>query len=200
MHKEGFSYRSGVFLNSHEAYNGSMTITYAKFINNILKKNNLKSLLEYGCGKANFYEKEFEVANELYLPLKKYWDIDISLYDPAVKKFSTLPSKQSDITICIDVLEHIPEEDMDWVLENIMNLSKKFVFLVVGSYPAQALLPNGDGAYILIKDAKWWFDKLVFFKKKFMDLKILCICISKDKENNSNHTPIEIDDKISNYI
>ena len=40
MHKEGFSYSNGVFLNGHEAYNGSMTITYAKFIKNILKKNN----------------------------------------------------------------------------------------------------------------------------------------------------------------
>ena len=109
------------------------------------------------------------MANENYPSLKNYWGIDVKLYDPAVKKFSNMPSDKCDITISIDVLEHIPEEDIDWVLEKIMKLSNKFIFLVVGSYTSEALLPNGEGAHILIKTAKWWFNKLVYFKKKFKD-------------------------------
>lgn len=200
MHEDGFSYKNGKFLKSSQTYNGQMTIAYAKFIKNIIKKNNLNSLLEYGCGKAIFYEKEFKVKNENFPPLKKYWGVDIKLFDPAVKEFRIMPSSMCDITICIDVLEHIPEEDIDWVLEKIMTLSKKFIFLVIGSYSSQAVLPNGEGAHILIKTTKWWFNKLVYFKKKFKEVKILCICIGKDEDNNLTFAPIEIDDKIKNYI
>lgn len=146
MHKDGFSYKSGKILESLQTYNSQMIINYVKFIKNIIKKNNLNSLLEYGCGKAIFYENEFKVTNENFPPLKNYWGVEIKLFDPAVKKFSIMPSNKCDITICIDVLEHIPEEDINWVLEKIMTLSKKFIFLVIGSYSSQAVLPNGEGA------------------------------------------------------
>ena len=200
IHEDGLRYKNGKSFNSSQTYDGRMTITYAKFIKNIINKNNLNSLLEYGCGKARFYEEESKVANETYPSLKNYWGIDIKLFDPAVQKFSTMPSGRYDITICIDVLEHIPEEDIDWVLEKILKLSKKFIFLVIGSYESLAVLPNGEGAHILIKTPKWWFNKLVYFKKKFKEVRILCICIGKDDDNNLIHTPIEIDDKIKNYI
>ena len=36
-----------------------------------------------------------------------------------------------DMVISIDVLEHIPEQDIDWVLDRIISKAKKYVFLKV---------------------------------------------------------------------
>ena len=96
-----------------------------------------------------------------------------------------MPSKKCDITICIDVLEHIPEEDINWVLEKIMTLSKKFIFLI-NWHVIQFSLHCFQMVRVLIlmiKTTKWWFNKLVYFKKKFKEVRILrCICIGKDRK------------------
>ena len=49
-------------------------------------------------------------------------------------------------------------------------------------YPAQALLPNGENAHATIKEPKWWFEKLISFKKEYKDIKILCCVQQKIKK------------------
>ena len=102
------------------------------------------------------------------------------------------------MTICIDVLEHIPSQDIDWVLYKIFNKTKKYVFINVACYPAIALLPNGKNAHININNPQWWHKKILQHKKKFLNLKIICICTLK-KEKETSYFPLQYDDKLSNY-
>ena len=81
--------------------------------------------MDYGCGKAYYYFNEFIIHNERITSLQDYWNVNINLYEPCIEKFSDLPKSVSDLSICIDVLEHIPESDIDWVLEEISNYVKK---------------------------------------------------------------------------
>ena len=202
MHKKGLLFKSGKILTPENTYCGLFTSTYAKIVKNMISKNGYQSLLEYGSGKGTFYRKKFNIDSENFKTLKEYWDVKIELYDPAFKEHSVFPNPNNkiDITICIDVLEHIPEQDIDWILRRIFKKTKKFIFIVIGSYSAQALLPNGENAHILIKEPKWWFEKFLEFKKKFIGIKIICLCITKDKNEKAVYNPINIDDVFKKYL
>ena len=109
----------------------------------------------------------FYLKNEKIEPLKKLWNIDIDLYDPCYERYSNLSeNKNYDLVICIDVLEHVPRQDMDWILNKIFSLSKKYIFLNVACYHANALLPDGSNAHINVNDKDWWFKKILEFIDK----------------------------------
>ena len=104
------------------------------------------------------------------------------------------------MVICIDVLEHVPREDLDWILNKIFSLSKKYIFLNVACYYANALLPNGSNAHINVNDKDWWFKKILEFKKKYEELKIICICSYKLENKRMKLVPLQYDDELINYL
>ena len=70
--------------NKNEIYNGKTTMVFAKIIKAIIEKNNIKNLLDYGSGKGDRYFNNSEFGEETYPPLKKFWEISPTLYDPGV--------------------------------------------------------------------------------------------------------------------
>ena len=200
MHENGFYTTSGVKKSKEEAYAGGSTSAYAKMIKNIILKNNCESLLDYGCGKAKLYDDNFTTNKASYPNLKDYWNIKINLYDPCYKTYDKLPQKKVDISICIDVLEHIPMEDTNWVLREFMSLTKKITFFNIACYPAIALLPNGKNAHINIQTRDWWQEKLIKCAKEFKDLKILALCGYRLKIGKLKWESIDIRDSVQNYI
>ena len=199
MHSEGFDLISGKRRSGSEAYDGHSTLAFAKLIRDIINKNQIKSMLDYGSGKGFYYENPFNIKNLKIDSLKKYWDIEIDLFDPCYKKNSLIDeNKLYDLVISIDVLEHIPSQDIGWVLEKIISKARKFVFLNVACYSAVALLPNGQNAHINVNNPNWWHDKILFLKKKYLNTKIICVCTIKENGINK-YFPLQYDDKITNY-
>ncbi len=58
--------------------------------------------------------------------------------------------------ICTDVLEHIPEPDISWILSEQFGLATKLVFGNIASFPADKLLPNGENAHCTVRPVAWW--------------------------------------------
>ena len=56
MHLEGYSLTDGRKRKPNDAYDGKSTLIYAKLIRDIIKKNEIKTMLDYGCGKGFYYE------------------------------------------------------------------------------------------------------------------------------------------------
>ena len=199
MHTEGYHLIDGRKRNADEAYDGKSTINYAFIIKKIIKKNQILSMLDYGCGKGYFYKNSFRIGDQQIKSLKNYWKIDIDLYDPCYAEHELInEDKVYDLTICVDVLEHIPSQDINWILYKIFKKTKKFIFLNVACYPAIALLPNGQNAHININKPDWWHKKIVEFKNKFINLKVICICALKE-DGKISYFPLQYDDKITNY-
>jgi len=200
MHKYGYQLIDGRKRDSKDAYDGKSTLAFAPIIKEIIKKENINNMIDYGCGKGNFYSKSFDLEGKLIPPLRKFWDIEIKLYDPCYEKYSKFEKDETfDLLICIDVLEHIPESDIEWILDRFFKISKKYIFINVACYEAIALLPDGENAHINIQKPIWWLNKLEKFLKNNKEIKVICICTVKDN-GKIKHIPLECGCKIKDYL
>jgi len=152
---------------------------------NIIKENNCKTLLDYGCGKAIPYSKKECKSIGLRKPVQELCNLDsFDLYDPAYPKYNKLSKKKYDIVVCTDVMEHIAEQDIDYVLKDILSHSKKTVFLNISCQPALKHFKEGkfkgQNVHISVFDGVWWSDKVKNIWNKFKHLKIYMVCVGKD--------------------
>jgi hypothetical protein len=89
--------------------------------------------------------------------IKSLWNVDnITCFDPGVKGSDILPTRSFDAVIATDVLEHVPENDVFWVVDELFSLSERFVFASIPCYRAAAILPDGRNAHITIRSPLWW--------------------------------------------
>mgnify|MGYP003630309668 FL=1 len=152
---------------------------------NVIKENNSKTLLDYGCGKAIPYSKKECKSIGLKKPVQELCNLDsFALYDPAYPKYSKLTKKKYDIVVCTDVMEHIAEQDIDWVLKDILSHSKKAVFLNISCQPALKHFKEGkfkgQNVHVSVFHGTWWSDKVKNIWNDFQRLKIYMICVGKD--------------------
>lgn len=132
---------------------GQQVKYYKGNIADLVVGTNAKTLLDYGCGKGSCYE-----GNE---PAYKAWGgIVPFLYDPYYPPHAARPDRKFDGVICTDVMEHVPEADIDDVLRDIAALANKFVFITICTRPAKKLLPDGRNAHVTVKPEEWWKEKL----------------------------------------
>jgi hypothetical protein len=121
-------------------WQGTSIINYIPKINQIIKDKDIKTILDYGCGKAKHHPKEWNAIK----------------YDPAIQDYQNKPQDKYDLVISTDVLEHIPVENLKQTIEEIFGYSNKWVFVSVCCRKAEAILPNGYNAHATIESAKWW--------------------------------------------
>ena len=177
-------------------YNGKSTMVFAKILKEIINKNNIKNLLDYGSGKGERYFKSSEFGNETYPPLEKYWGINPTLYDPGVPHPKPLGEK-FDIVISIDVLEHIPLDDLGWVVEEIFEFSKKIVFINVACYPAERSFADGSNVHVSVFHPMWWYG---FITKVALNYNKKCFLVCSTFQNDKLHfSNFAINDDFKNY-
>lgn len=124
-----------------------------------------KTVLDYGCGQSPLHQ---EIA------INK--DIKILRYDPSIPEISTPPAERVDLIINTDVLEHIPEQDLDDVLTHMKSLSEH-VFFNISTRLAGEILPSGENAHCTVYPATWWQEKL---SKHFPDSTIVRVDEGED--------------------
>ena len=75
-----------------------------------------------------------------------------------MEKFSKLPDERSDLVIAVDVMEHIPTQDLEWVVDTIMSYADKAVFFNVACYEALKTFSNGKNVHVTVEKPDWWVD------------------------------------------
>lgn len=138
---------------------GTSVFPQARRIRSLVQRTCASTLLDYGCGKGQQYEaRNIEIPGEgVYETLQDYWDVDfIYCFDPAYPRFATLPELAVDGVICTDVLEHCPEDDLQWIVNELFSLADTFVFASVAGHPAKKVLPNGENAHCTQRSPEWW--------------------------------------------
>ncbi len=143
-------------MSSGETFKGRSVLSHAPAIKELVDEHRAGTLLDYGCGKGSFYSGRDGGAE----PLDERWGVTVTCYDPAVSGFDVYPSGTFDGVICTDVLEHCPEEDLDWILADLFRFARRFVFASISCRPAVKFLPNGENAHCTVRWPRWWRRRL----------------------------------------
>ena len=115
------------------------------------------NVLNFGCGQTDLQD-HLELFGGTY-----------HRYDTGFPELSTLPVDKADFLINTDVLEHIPEKDLDEVLAKMASITSK-AFFNIATRPAKEILPNGDNAHCTILSASQWESIL---KTHFPDVQLV---------------------------
>lgn len=160
MHEQGERFLG---IPAEKTFPGDSLFYQAARILEMIDMTDARNLLDYGSGKGMQYlpaKFEFPELRD-FATVADYWAIDsITCYDAAYPPYSTLPQGKFDGVISTDVLEHCPEEDLSWILDEIFGFARKFVFAYVSCYPARSRLPSGDNAHCTIRPPDWWHAQL----------------------------------------
>ena len=154
-------------------------------------------MLDYGSGKGDFYFEKRKFNNKVYQPLKDFWNIKPTLYDPAVIKLDKPKNTKFDIVISIDVLEHIPLQDLNWVISEILSFSKNLVFINVACYPADVILEYGRNAHVSLFPPMWWYGFITALSSKY-NSKIFLVC-STFENKKIKYFSFGINDDLKKY-
>jgi hypothetical protein len=142
-----------------ETFDGRSLPRQASRIRALVQKTQARAILDYGSGKGTQYLPATITENGLatWNSVQEYWGVDsIACYDPGHEPFSKLPDGKFHGVVCTDVLEHCPEEDLEWIVTELFAYSTKFVFANVACYPARKSLPNGENAHCSILPVERW--------------------------------------------
>src|SRR5688500_9103934 len=94
-----------------------------KYVLPLMSSFPCKSVIDYGCGKG-----------ALGRAIEAKTGITTYCYDPYVEAFSQRPDQRFDLLVNTDVLEHIPEDDLDSVFQDMQALSDKCMFVISTRY------------------------------------------------------------------
>lgn len=104
-----------------------------------------KTILDYGCGKGRLAEAIAPVR--------------VQGYDPGIPEIAGMP-KPCELVVCTDVLEHVEPDRLAAVLDHIGRLTAKAAYLVISTRQANATLPDGRNAHLIVQPAAWWIDQV----------------------------------------
>ena len=101
-----------------------------------------------GCGKGDVYE-----VNDWDWPMP-------TLYDPAIPEYEELPDGPFDGVLSTDVMEHIPENQIPEIIDQIFSRAERFVYLGIANNEAEAVLSDGTNAHVTRQSVEWWANQV----------------------------------------
>ena len=125
---------------------GQMGHKHLESVRGVAQVFQVRSILDYGCGKQTLLEA-------LRLPYARG-------YDPCIPGLDAEPAP-ADMVVCTDVLEHIEPECIDAVLDHLKALTKRVFFGTVSLQPAKKTLPDGRNTHLLLRNSKWWLTQFI---------------------------------------
>jgi hypothetical protein len=144
---------------AEETFPGKMLLSHAPGIRDMIQRTGATSILDYGSGKGMGYQqRDIQFKNGDSAPsIKEYWGVEeVRCYDPGYEPFSELPDRPYDGVISTDVLEHITEPDVPWIIDEMFSLANRFVYANVACFPAVKFLPNGQNVHCTVRSPDWW--------------------------------------------
>ena len=137
-------------MHSEGKFPGHSTEKWSDIVAKAIKDYGAKSILDFGSGKGMQYDS---------LKLHEKWGVERpTLYDPAVPGIDKLPNPMLpfDGVICLDVLEHLEDEELRRAVFDATIRAKKFVVFGIATFQAKKTLPDGRNAHLTLWSQDVW--------------------------------------------
>jgi 2-polyprenyl-3-methyl-5-hydroxy-6-metoxy-1,4-benzoquinol methylase len=128
---------------------GGKGCKWARTVEVIAASIQASSILDYGCGQGT-----------LVAELRTVWGNKWRLaeYDPAIAG-KDRPPAFADLVVCTDVLEHVEEQCLPHVLEDLAHLTRRQLFVVISTVETSKTLSDGRQAHITLHPRAWWIER-----------------------------------------
>jgi hypothetical protein len=130
---------------------GKLFKSHANKMKTLIEMTGSSTLLDYGSGKGFQYST---------LNTDSYWNVSVDCYDFAIPEFKTLQDKKYDGVLCMDMLDLVPEEEIDQVLTDIFSRATKFVYIVIRNWPSKKVFEDGNSISVNMNSKEWWDNKI----------------------------------------
>jgi len=136
---------------------GLSILQHADEIGKLIKQYEVKKVLDYGCGHGDQYRAPHRLHARWGL---KWWDV--TLYDPSFERIDEQPVGKWDLVVCSDVLEHIPEDQVEDTIGYLFMYARKLVWASVCCRPAKKNFLGTDiNLHVTLKPVAWWEAKFI---------------------------------------
>lgn len=133
---------------------GLSILRHERALRALVKEHDVKSMLDFGCGRGDAYRSPHKLHHQIGLPRAA-----VTLYDPAFRPSSKLPTGKYDLVVCSDVLEHVPEGEVDEFVARLFSYAKKAVWASVCCRPAKKTFPDGRNLHVTVQPFDWWMER-----------------------------------------
>jgi len=146
---------------AEDTFSGLSLTEHVEPIARLVARHAATTILDYGSGKGTLYRSApGEDPESRFKTMPRWNDALVTCYDPAYPPFAGPHQGPYDGVISTDVLEHIPAEDIPWVLNHLFAHARRFVYAVAACFPAKKLLPDGSNAHCTLRPAEWWVGQM----------------------------------------
>ena len=181
-----------VEFSARDTFSGRGILRHVTSIQKLSNVTGSSSILDFGSGKGEQYVEDLRsrsgdvISNSLHA----YWGVgSITCYDPAVNADTTALLARYDGVVATNVLDHLPEEDMQWIVELLFEKANKFVYANMSEYSANAWLPNGENARITKKPADWWVQLFSTAAEKYPDIRF-CLAFARRRTDHDGNAEV----------
>lgn len=123
----------------------------AQLVEFLNRRTDIKSVLDFGCGIGVL---GVYVQDHLDRPVE--WNN----YDPSMPKYDKEPTRQFDMIVSSDVLEHIEPVSLDETLQWIADHADRTQYHAICCGPTCKTLPDGRDVHLIQEPISWWEDEL----------------------------------------
>jgi len=152
------------------------------YVAGLIKETGATTVLDYGAGKARSYDRIAGEPEASRIRQHADWPgVRVVCYDPGYAPFAEPYDGGCDGVISTDVVEHIPHEDIPWVLDEMFGQARLFVFVVAACYPAKKFLPNGENAHCAVERPDWWRVQMEMTARRYPGIRWMLVCDLKSR-------------------
>lgn len=130
-------------------FQGNTVLRYERHLQKLIWHHAARSILDYGSGHGMAWSGGLQQRLGLE---------HVRRYDPAIQEFAEKPAagEKFDGVVSCDVLEHIPADESESVIDELFSHASKFVFATTCSRPSKKFFPNKQNMHITLRTFATW--------------------------------------------
>lgn len=124
---------------------------YAELVAAVVTECGADKILDYGAGTGCLAEN-----------IGKYLSnsVEIIEYDPGIDGKDTEPEPQRFVA-CLDVLPFVESNSLSAVLDDLVRVSERILFLSIPTVKRAIFAEDGSSAYQIVEGMEWWLPRIM---------------------------------------